>query len=237
MKTMRAAIYYTPAAEQPLARSAASWLGRDAFSGAEVPRSAPDGLDAETLVALTEAPRRYGFHATLKAPFRLRDGTGLDEIEAALAAFSSATPAVIVPSLALARLGDFHALVPAERAPGPDGLAAAVVEHFEPFRAPLSEAELARRLRARLTPRQDSYLERWGYPYVFDEFRFHMSLTGPVPADMAPAVGRALTHAFGAFVGRPLLIDALTLFVEPQPGTAFSVRSRHPLRGPTDRSP
>ncbi len=173
---MRAALYFTPPSEAQLTRLAAEWLGRDAFS--PEPRPAPDALVAE--------PARYGFHATMKPPFRLAEGRMLDELDAALAAFCHETQPVEIRRLVLRRIGRFFALVPHEAEPGLAALADETVRRFEPFRAALNAAELARRAPERLTERQREHLDRWGYPYVFDEFRFHLTLTGPVSDEDAP---------------------------------------------------
>ncbi|MGQ3281168.1 MAG: DUF1045 domain-containing protein, partial [Shinella sp.] len=71
---MRYALYFTPSASDPLTLSAQRWLGRNAFTGATLAQLSVQGFDAATLAGLTADPRRYGFHATLKAPFSLAEG-------------------------------------------------------------------------------------------------------------------------------------------------------------------
>lgn len=211
---MRAALYFAPPADHSLSRTAAEWLGRDAWSGAAVRSGPVAGFDSAERKALTAEPRRYGFHATLKAPFRLGDGDNLGDLRAAVVAFARAAHAVTIPALRLERIGPFFALTPADVVPDLQDLAAAVVRDFEPFRAPLTPAEIARRRPERLTERQRAYLDAWGYPYVFDEFRFHMTLTGPVPEERQAAMAAVLEARFAAFIGRPLAVDTLCLFVE-----------------------
>ena len=215
---MRAALYFTCPKDDPLTRAAVDWLGRDAWRGLDA--NAAAGAGPESVV---REPRRYGFHATLKPPFRLADGKSVEALRAAVAAFAAGRPALTIASLDLARIGAFFALVPGGEAPGLDALAGAVVTAFEPFRAPPTEAEIARRGPDRLTPRQREHLEAWGYPYVFDEFRFHMTLTGRVPAEDHDAVEAALRTRFAPFIGRPLAVDTLCLFVEPDPPGDFVV--------------
>lgn len=229
MERIRTAIYFTPAAAHPLTEAAARWLGRDAHAG-PVAEGPPLGeLDPAAWARLTAAPRRYGFHATLKAPFVLAPGTSVAELDTALEAWCRERPPVDLPPLVLSRLGRFYALVPEARSPAVDALAAAVVRDFEPFRAPLDEAEFKRRTAAHLTPPQVENVRRWGYSYVFDDFRFHMTLTGPVPEAECAAVEAALRRQFAAFLGSPLRIDALSLFLEPRLNGDFTVVSRHPL--------
>ena len=141
-----------------------------------------------------------------------------------------------IPALALRRIGPFFALVPdAPTSPSLSRLEAATLEASEPLRAPLTAEERARRRPERLTERQRAHLDRWGYPYVLDEFRFHMTLTGPVPDPEAPAVEAMLAEAFAPFVGAPLAVDALAVFTEPEPGAPFLVRARYALRGEAGR--
>lgn len=226
---MRYAIYFTPAQDDPLTVAAARWLGRDAFSGGLVTQGEEAPLSGETMREATEEPRRYGFHATLKAPFELKAGNSLAALEEAMALFAAETPAFTLPRLVLGRLGPFFALVPGDPCVMLQGFAGECVCRFEPFRAPLSEADLARRNPEKLPPRQREYLECWGYPYVFDEFRFHMTLTGSLEPALAEALEPILKARFAAFIDKPLCIDGLALFVEPERGQPFTVHQWLPL--------
>ena len=105
-----------------------------------------------------------------------------------------------------------------------------IVDEFEPFRAPLSDADIARRKPESLSAEHRANLMRWGYPYVMDEFRFHMTLTGQVPPDQAPDMRKALDARFADFVNAPLSIDGLALFVEPARGADFTVHRWLPLQ-------
>ncbi|AXV17056.1 hypothetical protein CYG48_15975 [Neorhizobium sp. SOG26] len=220
---MRYALYYSPAEDHPLTAAASRWLGRNAFLDESFPTSDVSGLACGDVHQLTADPRRYGFHATLKAPFELAPGKTEAELLAALAAFAAATPAFTIPNVILGQLGRFFAIVPDRIYPELQDFAARVVEDFEPFRAPLSEADIARRKPENLPPTQRAYLDRWGYPYVMDEFRFHMTLTGQVPPEQAEAMKAELSRRFAPFIQQPLSIDGLALFVEPERGAPFTV--------------
>ena len=229
---MRTALYFTPARDHPLSQSAVHWLGRDAY-GELAPSGHPfeDTVPAEW-AQLTASPRRYGFHATIKAPFPLAPGTSVAALDRALSAYCMETAPVMLPSLELARIGSFFALVPGGPSPELQAFAGDTVRTFEPFRAALSEVDIARRAGANLSDTQKENLRRWRYPYVFDEFRFHMTLTGPVPEADQPRIETLLRRHFAAFIGKSLSLDALSLFVEPQPGADFTVYSSHALRCP-----
>lgn len=229
---MRAAIYYAPPADNPLSLCAAGWLGRDAWTGRVVHTRPGSDVDPETLAVLTAEPRQYGFHATLKPPFRLAEGATLADLRRSLAAFCRGRGPSVIASLTLARLGSFFALVPGGDTPGLSGLASDAVRSFEPFRAPLTAAEVARRRPERLTERQREYLAAWGYPYVFDEFRFHLTLTGPVPEAEWDSVESRLRSRFAPFIGRPLAVDTICIFVQPQPPGDFVVDTAISLPGP-----
>ncbi len=228
---MRYAIYFTPRQDEPLARIAANWLGRDAFSGEPVRRPAICALAAEEIAKLTEEPGRYGFHATLKAPFRLAETADEGGLLSALMHFASSTAPVTIPCLKVRMHGSFFALVPEMPVPEVDQLANDVVVRFDRFRAPLNAAEIARRRPERLNAVQRHNLERWGYPSVFEEFRFHMTLTGPVEEKDRPRIARILDEFFAPVLAEPVEIANLALFVEPEPGAPFEVHSLHPLTG------
>ena len=223
-KPHRVALYFTPPPGDPLGEAAARWLGRDVW-----------GADTDVYRAgnYTETARRYGFHATLKAPFRLVQGKSLDGLQRGLDDFTGARAAFRMPGLSIGRLGPHFALVQEDG--GDDAMstfAAALVQAFEPFRAPLTEAEVARRRQVGLDAREDANLRRYGYPYVLDTFRFHMTLAGPVPEADREGVGATLRRRFATHLGKPVSVTAVTLFVEDAPGDAFRAVSRHTLLGP-----
>lgn len=206
MDWARYAIYWLP--DGRLGRAGADWLGWDARTGR--------GL-------ATGAPARYGFHATIKPPFRLANGTtGADVVVRARTLCGDLAPADL-GRLSVTRLGTFLALTP-ERTPA--ALASAVVAGLDGFRAPASPEELTRRRAADLTPVQEALLDRWGYPYVMDEFRMHLTLTAPGPDEGTVARAEA---AFAHDAG-PHRIDALSLVGEDAKGR-FHLIEDLPLRG------
>jgi hypothetical protein len=222
---MRAAIYFTPARSDALTVRAAEWLGRDAFGGR--PARNPDSL----LDPLVRQPARYGFHATLKAPFRLVDGITVDGLAVALGDFTQCQAALSLGLLSITRLSSFFALTAPEARTAVSMLEETVRTAFDPFRAPLSEAEIAKRQPDKLTDRQRENLARWGYPFIGPDYRFHMTLTGSIAeGPEASALEARLQTHFAPVLERPVILDALALFIEPEPGAAFHIHSRHPLR-------
>ncbi|UCI08007.1 DUF1045 domain-containing protein [Mesorhizobium sp. B1-1-8] len=226
---MRYAIYFTPRQDEPLARIAANWLGRDPFGAATRPVEAVGELSAAEVAFHTASARRYGFHATLKAPFRLAPNETEASLRAALDTFAEATPPVIIPRLVVGQIDDFFALVPEQPLPALNSFAGEVVRAFDSFRAPLSEAEIERRSPDSLKPDEFRNLCQWGYPYVFETFRFHMTLSGRVGPQESQRVLAAIDSLFADVLQRPVSVDALTLFVETEPGAPFMVLSHHAL--------
>lgn len=227
---MRFAVYFTPPADEPLTRRAARWLGRDAFSNAIMPLSSVESLSMTERQNLVRDPVRYGFHATLKAPLALADGKNEAGLLEAVQDFAAGWDAFEIPRLVLGQLGPFFALVPEGVHPPLQDFAGEIVRRFEPFRAPLSQADIARRNPEKLSPAERAHLMRWGYPYVFDEFRFHMTLTGPVEPSRQEIVHRQLEAEFSEFTDRPLVISHLAVFVEEERGAPFTVRAAFPLK-------
>ncbi|MEM6896422.1 MAG: DUF1045 domain-containing protein [Pseudomonadota bacterium] len=216
----RYALYFTAPGHE-LAKVGAAWLGWDIAGGAEVAQG------AEVSPAWTATPRRYGFHGTLKPPFHLAAGKTAEALTEASAALARRHARIGLGTLAVTQLGGFLALTTQEVS-GIARLAGALVTELDEFRAPPSEAELERRRKAGLTARQDEYLQAWGYPYVLDEFRFHMTLTGRLAGDESTAAA-ALAQAF---FRKKLLADvpvaAITLCGE-RPDRQFEAIETFPL--------
>lgn len=224
----RYAIYYAPPPGE-FARRSAHWLGWDAQAGQAVDQPDLPGLP-RPLAALTADPRKYGFHGTMKAPFRLADGATRAELGAALDELGARQAPVVVPGLHLSQISGFLALVPQ----GDDGplkaLAFDAVTMLDPFRAALTEVEIAKRRPERLNPRQRALLDRWGYPYVDEEFRFHLTLSDKLEAAEGAGLAQVAAAYFADCLPQPFLIGDLCLFGEDAAGR-FHLVSRHALAG------
>lgn len=227
---MRYAVYYTPPDDHPLTLMLERWLGRSAFSGAMTPPMTVDGFSAAEVLFHTESPRRYGAHATLKAPFRLSDNATEAELEAALQGFALRREPVR-QKMMVSQLGPFFAIVPDGPSPALNQLADEVVEAFEIFGAPLSAQDVARRNPEKLSARQLEHLRLWGYPYVFEDFRFHITLTGRVHEGEADKMQVVLDRLFNPLLEDVLELGMIGLFVEPEPGAPFHVQSLYALGG------
>ncbi|MFY0682107.1 MAG: DUF1045 domain-containing protein [Thalassovita sp.] len=220
----RYAIYYAP---QPgaLADFGASWLGWDLAQGCACPYADIAGLDAEKLTA---TPHKYGLHGTVKPPFFLAEGTSFDDLCHATQAHCASQNAVQLDGLVLSRLGGFLALKVTGEANSLAALAGETVRTLDRFRAPASETELARRRKSGLTARQEALLTQWGYPYVMEEFRFHITLTGRLGAQQAEATRSALAPVLEPILPTPFLVHDLCLAGEDSDGK-FHLIHRYPL--------
>lgn len=208
MEFSRYAIYLTPP-KGDFARAGAAWLGWDIAQGQ------PSGNNDNPI---TKRPQKYGFHGTMKPPFRLAKGHTEADLVRAFDGFCESAQPVILQGLIIARIGGFLALVPTGGFGELADLAAQSITKLDQFRAPATEAELNRRRQSRLTPAQDENLEKWGYPYVFTEFRFHMTLTGPLKRDQIDTVMADANAHFAPHLPSPFVINSLTLVGERTDG-------------------
>lgn len=229
--SVRYAIYLAPPADGPLWTFGSSVIGYDAETGSEPVPPALSGFDPATWNDLTAEPRRYGFHGTLKAPFRLADGADEERLLAAVEALARGHHVFELAGLEVQALGNFIAVVPARPVPALLDLAADAVRELEPFRAPLSQAEIARRRPERLSHRQRELLDLYGYPYVMEEFRFHMTLTGPLAEEAQPHALNALCDAFAAGnANLPVTVADVAIYRQDSPSARFRLQHRVPLR-------
>jgi hypothetical protein len=231
----RYAIYLAPPPHDPLWQFGSAVLGYDAATGEDVTGFLLAGMDAETWRENSLSARDYGFHATLKAPFRLSPGTSIDHLVTAIEELASSVASVPLGSLAIKVLGGnneggFLALAPQSQPPSLFDLERTVVTKLDTFRAPLSPSEIARRKPESLTARQRDYLERFGYPYVLEEFRLHFTLSDRL-ADAA-AMATEMEQRLINQIGLPAFsADALVLFEQASATSRFRIKGRFALTG------
>ena len=222
----RLALYWAPAVDDPLHRLGSTWLGRDAESGAPLRQPELPGLD---IAALTADPRGYGLHATLKPPFRL--AVSWAEAIAAAEALAARTAPFDLPPLAVADLDGFLALRETAPCPALHALADACVVALEPCRAPPGEAELARRRRHGLTPRQDELLPPLRLPACAGAMALPRH-PDPPPDRGGKGGGAARRHRLPRRGPGPAApVTELTLFTQARAGAPFLIAERLALRG------
>ncbi len=213
----RYAIYWTPVPGAPLAEFGALWFGGfDTF-----------GLRPDLAARAIEAPSAYGLHATIKAPFRLKDDYSTRDLEEALDGFCDGRRAPPAAPLKFGRYQRYLTLMLQGNEADIDWLATECVTHFDRFRAPIGEEDRRRREIAEMSPRQAAFLEQFGYPYVLADFRFHISLAGPLDDRDCDEVEKALEPRLAPLMAEPFRIRELTLLGEPVDGDVFTPISRH----------
>lgn len=220
--TKRYAVYFAPVRESGWWRFGAHWLGRDEANGNALAQAASLQLGAGELRRITAEPRRYGFHATLKAPFRLRrdvdERTVLERVARLARGMKSVPLATLVPVW----MEGFVAMVPAAPNPALNALAQACVTELDELRAPPAADEIAWRRPERMDARGRELFERFGYPLVLERFRFHMTLTGRIDAALAgQVVAQVARPVVRLNLDEPPVLDRLCVFVEPEPGADF----------------
>jgi hypothetical protein len=192
-----------------LAEFGALWLGWDSVRGQSVAH--PDVGDLD-VAAITATPRKYGLHGTLKAPFRLQGS--IEALQDTAARFAQTQAPVPLHHMTLRHDSGFVALRPMGEVTALNGFASDIVRAFDPHRAPLSEADIARRRQSKLSPRQDRQMLDWGYPFIFDDFHFHLTLSGRLDAQVGAEVIAALDPLLTPLVPNPMMIDEITLMGE-----------------------
>jgi putative phosphonate metabolism protein len=220
----RVAVYYAPRPDDPLTAAATVWLGRDPVTGAAV--SQPD---VPGIAEVTADARGYAFHATLKPPMRLAAGRTWDDLLAATRVMAARLQPFDLPALSVQDLFGFLALRETVACPPLQALADSCVEALDAFRAPPPPDELARRRRAPLTPEQDAMLVRWGYPYVFSTWFFHMTLTRRLSPEERAVYLPATQRHFATAVAVPRRVTDICLFTQAGPGAPFLIAERIPL--------
>ena len=219
----RYAIYFSPRADEPLAEFGRRWFGFDTETRAPVSNAWP------IPTGLLRTPRRYGFHATLKAPFRLRRGRTEQQLLEAVQTLAGELPAQDLGLLVPRELGSFLTLQQSMPNPGVDELAFACVRDLDLFREPLTEEEQDAIFGKGISRRQKGNVYTWGYPYVGEDYVFHMTLTTILaPHELAPWKEKVLEWGMD-YLAQPARLRDLCVFAQPAPEEPFQLIARFPL--------
>jgi putative phosphonate metabolism protein len=220
--TARYAVYFAPEHDSPWRKLGAHWLGRDEYDNRTLIQPALGFITPQDLETFTSEPRRYGFHATLKAPFRLQSGYDKAKLVQRLASLATKLRPVQMGPMAVSHLGAFIAMTPEVASNGLMALAETCVTELDELRAPLLQADLDRRRIDLLDERGRELLAQYGYPYVLERFQFHMTLTGPISEAWATQICQHLAPEINQLnTASPLVLDRICLFVQCTPDSAF----------------
>lgn len=239
--TDRYAIYFTFSPQDSLYRKATHWLGHCVYNSETTNKNISDSTQIpDHLLPLRQSvtqAAKYGFHATLKPPFRLNISTSLKQMKSRLNSFSSTTSAFYCSPLEVRVIGNFIALVPLYVCQKLDYLARKCVQVFEPYRAALNEVDMRKRFQAGLSSNQIKLLSLWGYPYVLDEFRFHMTLTDNLSNEALPFARQMLGQYFSSELESPLYINQICLFHQQNSESPFYLIECYPLKDSNEVKP
>ena len=220
MNFKRYAIYYVPS-NNLFYKLGSSWLGWDTISGQ--PASQPETDSAVNIQKITEAPRKYGLHATIKAPFRLGNNVNALELERQLEILCGSIKPIEF-KLKLSELSGFFALTPTVKNTEIRNLHAKVVRKLDYFRAQPTKEEIIKRRENQLTSEQDQNLIKWGYPYIFEDFYFHITLTGKIPEDLRNKVKDEIENFFQPVLQQKINLSELALVGEATDGNFYVLR-------------
>lgn len=228
-KFERYAIYFAPQNGTPLAQFGRTWFASDPHFPDKTIQRRNYGLEPDTAQRITKKPERYSFHATIKAPFRLHKKQTIQDLQNKLAEFARRQRTFSLHGLALTQLENCLVLATPTANPEINDLAAQCVSEFDLFRAETTPADHARRKSEQLTPEQRALLDLWGYPYVFEEFHFHMTLTGPLTQREIEEITPILAPALKDISLGQVEISSICLFGDPGEGKTFRLIERYPF--------
>lgn len=226
MNYKRYAIYYAPEGQSELGSFGNHWLGRDPATNNILSHPVLENALPVQIKDITLSPSRYGFHGTLKPPFKLKDGFSFSDLESKTLEYARQLKPFNMGTLKLARIGKFLAFIPAEKSEPLYDLAAGFVKNLDDFRQNPTDGEISKRREAGLTKRQDELLLEWGYPYVFEEFRFHLTLTDKLDEDRLNQIEPILSEILDPLTATSITIEDICIFGDPGDGNPFDLIKR-----------
>ncbi|MFT4728400.1 MAG: 2'-5' RNA ligase [Granulosicoccus sp.] len=227
--TERYAIYFSPGADSELGQFGQTVLCRSATCERKANASSTFSDQARWL-QITEKPTHYGFHATLKAPFDLKRSHTVDSLTAAISEFATSQSPIELTSLFPRELGGFMALTLDNEIESLSSFALNCVGSFESFRKTLSDVDIQRRKLHGLSNRQESLLLQYGYPYVADEFRFHLTLSDRLSEHDQDYRSWVISEYNRLVVKTPVL-DQIAIFTQTDRRTPFLQLAKFNLSG------
>ena len=230
MSPERCAIFYVPPKDSDLAVFGREFLGVDIETGDSVEQATVKGLEAGKLKNLTAQSKFYGFHGTLKPPFRLAPNASLENLLKATKIFAAGMSPIETPTLEIAVIGKFLALSPVASSVELENIASQCVRTLEAYRKRQTDKEMAQYRQSKLTVHQEQMLDNWGHPYVLEEFRFHMTLTDRIDDDDERAsIQDTLSKHIEPLLGKAIPISDITICTQPKTDTFMRVVERFPF--------
>ena len=208
----RYAIYFSPYPDTFLDKVGSRWLGWNPKKGKITNHSKIKNPKFVDLKSITEKARIYGLHGTLKAPFVLKEKYSYKDLISDVELISKRHRKFIIRNLVLKKLGSFYALVPERSTKALKSLADDCVSSLDKFRKPPSSTELEKRRSNGLDFQEEVNLKKWGYPYVFNKYKFHITLTGEIRLGEEKNIRETIELNFQKVIGYPLPFLDICLF-------------------------
>lgn len=228
----RYAVFYSPQRLHSLSTFARGWFGFDPEKGLRVELRETLGLSWSLIESVTSEPARYSLHATLKAPFSLVTSRHLKSLRRATETLANSLSPITTGPLELTNLDGFLALCPTDHLQALSNLATRCVKELDMFRTPMSNEERERRIATtKLSPHQIGLLSEWGYPFVLDQFRFHITLTRRLTEMEQATLVPALKTRLERELRHPLTVDSICLYGDPGNDLPFLLIDRYALSG------
>ncbi len=218
----RYAIYYVPPESDHLTKFAASWFGWDVYQGIRVNYSELSNLNYD-IKEITKKPCKYGLHGTLKAPFSLAKDRTIDELRLSLSRLSSSIKKFEIPFISLRKISGFIAIVPTTQNKKLNFLAKKCLQELDCFREVESLEILNKRRSVELSSSMKQNLLKWGYPYVLNDFQFHLTMTSKLAPKVSENVFSVLSSELSSVLNSPLVISKICLFGESKIHGKFKV--------------
>lgn len=224
----RYAICYAPEKNSPLNSFGQTWLGRDVRTGNRIDQPEVEGVYSQELRNIVSPAAFYGFHGTLKPPFYLPVPELEEKLISDIQAFAASEKSFHLPRLTVARIGRILVLEP-ERSSDPiNRLAERCVRHFDSYRRSSSCEDSDDRASSRLSSTQQENIIKWGNPYVMDEFKFHLSLTGPIlDIHLSDHLMRVIQRQIAALDLNSIEVASICLFFQADKNQPFLLHSRY----------
>ncbi|WP_290919709.1 DUF1045 domain-containing protein [Halodesulfovibrio sp.] len=229
--TARYAIYYTPPRNSLLESAGIHWLGRTPLRYGQIPKDIPEGFFKQEYYQIIEAPRWYGFHGTIRAPFELAKNVTPEAFIKEISQICRNHAPFSFAGLSINCFGGFLALTPTAASPDLLKLHSDLTRRLDHLRPQLSRFDLKRHLDKKLSERQERLLRRFGYPFVLEEFKFHMTLTGTIEDRLRRSYKEKLESILNPYLTESIPVNEVTVFMQPDRKTPFVEYTRIPLTG------
>lgn len=210
--TDRYIISFAPKSTSMFWKLGALWFGYDASRNAYTKNTLVPGMPKEHHDAAVTTARRSGFNIILTGPFQLTAGMPEELLKTTISLYCQSLSTLQTGPLSIIETAHKLSISAQEISPQVQKLADDIVLEFNAFRLPANPLPEDSPIRAALTPGQLKNLIEWGQPYIFEELKFQIPLTGRLPEKMSGPLKSFLEGRFIECLKTGFEIDNLSLF-------------------------